>query len=98
MPFDEMMYEYDVPDDGVCPNCGIGRMCQDTKPFLSLFRGNIFTIPDALTWQCDICHYYQFDYTTREVMSRMTFYATIHFYDDDQTTNTSDDQPISTSG
>lgn len=78
------MFEYDeLEEDDSCPNCSIGRIRKGSRPYLRLFQGQLFTIPDALIWQCDMCNYYEFDDTTGEIVNQMIFGATFDsFYAD----------------
>lgn len=69
----------------ICPRCRVGRLQKGSKPFLRLFRGHLFTIPDALIYQCDVCAYYEFDETSFEIISDMMFGATLPEYDNGKT-------------
>lgn len=59
----------------ICPNCNLGHYHIMAKPFLRLFRGQIFTIPNAVCYQCDICGYYEFDSMMDELIRDMTHRA-----------------------
>lgn len=58
-----------------CPRCMVGRTRISSKPFLKLYRRHLFTIPDALCYECDVCGYYEFDDTNFEIISDMIFAA-----------------------
>jgi len=73
-------YDEDFANDD-CPQCHLGRLRVTQKPFLRLYRGYLFTIPDALCYQCDVCDYYSFDYSTHEVIANMVFAASVSLSD-----------------
>lgn len=75
----------DEIESELCPRCRVGRLQLGGKPFLRLFRGHLFTIPDALCYECDVCAYYEFDETSFEIISDMMFGATLPEYDDSKT-------------
>lgn len=65
-----MLERNDAPVD-FCPNCGVGRIKSGSKPYLKLFQGQLFTIPDATIWNCDICPYSEFDDSVFETIDHM---------------------------
>jgi len=57
--------------DDECPRCRIGRIQVVAKPFLRLYHKQLFTIPDAVCYECDSCGYYEFDETNYDIIADM---------------------------
>lgn len=52
------------------------------QPYLELYRGHLFTIPDALCYECDVCEYVEFDDALIEIMGDMVFGISLPFDND----------------
>ncbi|MGJ3238377.1 MAG: hypothetical protein ACFE0Q_06705 [Anaerolineae bacterium] len=76
------MNDYDETMQNTCPQCGIGRVQAISKPYVKLFLGQLFTVPDALCYQCDVCHFSEFDGMTFEIISDMMLGASLSSDDD----------------
>lgn len=47
-----------------CPNCQIG-ICQPTRTtYLTIYNNLLVSVPNTPVWQCDICHYQEFEHET----------------------------------
>ena len=57
--------------DDECPQCMVGRIRAESKPFLKLFHKQLFTIPDGVCYICDVCDFYEFDYTNYDIIDKM---------------------------
>lgn len=69
------MQEHQDNQNSFCPNCGVGHTKLCHKPYLRLFLGQLFTIPNALCYQCDMCNYCEFDESALDIVSDMIFSA-----------------------
>lgn len=76
------MHLNDEIGDVFCPDCGLGCLKTVTKPYLQLYLGKLFTIPNAVCYQCDICRYCEFDEANFDVISEMMFGAKVNNHDD----------------
>lgn len=66
------MYEDDDElIDDECPRCSYGRIQVKAKPFLKFHHKHLFTIPDAVCYQCDSCGYYEFDDSNYDIINEM---------------------------
>lgn len=65
-----------------CPECGLGSLKTVSRPYLQLYLGQLFTIPNAVCYQCDICRYSEFDESNFDVISNMMFGAKANNNDD----------------
>lgn len=72
------MLEHDDAPVDYCPNCGVGKIKSGSKPYLKLFHGQLFTMPDATIWNCDVCPYYEFDDTVFDIINHMIDGAISH--------------------
>ena len=70
--------------DNICPKCELGYMKTTSKPYSRLFLKQLFTIPNAPCYECDICRYCEFDDANFDVISDMIFGARLH-NDEDKT-------------
>jgi hypothetical protein len=43
------------------------------RPYLELYRGHLFTIPDATCYECDVCDFIEFDESIVEMIGDMVF-------------------------
>lgn len=57
--------------DDECPRCMVGRIQVKHKPFLQLYNNQLFTIPDGLCYECDVCGDCEFDYTNYDIIDKM---------------------------
>ncbi|MDQ7026159.1 MAG: hypothetical protein Q9P01_20400 [Anaerolineae bacterium] len=64
------MYKQEDKADSnhICPRCQIGRIHLRFRPYLELHQGHLFTIPDAICYECDVCGYVEFDEAILEVI------------------------------
>lgn len=67
-----------------CPECVTGRVIKTTKPYLKLFQGQLFTVPDALYYCCDLCEYQVVDNSTFNIVSHMMFSARVRASTDEK--------------
>lgn len=65
----------DVTYSAFCPDCGIGSIKIRKRPFLKLYYGQLFTIPNALCYVCDVCNYTEFDNMSFDLISDMIHHA-----------------------
>lgn len=49
------------PDDELCPRCFVGRLQKGEATFITVYEGQLVTIPGATAFTCDICDYREFD-------------------------------------
>lgn len=49
------------PDDELCPRCFVGRLQKGEATFLTVYEGQLVTVPGAVAFTCDICDYREFD-------------------------------------
>jgi len=75
--YEEFEDDY-LSDMDSCPQCQIGRVRMVSKPYLKLFQGQLFTVPDALYYRCDACDFQQVDDSIYNIISDMVFAARIH--------------------
>lgn len=54
-----------------CPQCHVGRVRTALRPYLQLFRGHLFTIPDARSYSCDACDYVAWDRAIIDIVDEM---------------------------
>ncbi len=54
-----------------CPRCQIGHLHQSRATFSALYKGMLFTLPDAEAWMCDICQYREFDASLLDQIDRL---------------------------
>ena len=57
--------------DDECPRCMVGRIRVTSKPFLKLFNKQLFTIPNAVCYECDVCGDYEFDDASYDIIDKM---------------------------
>jgi len=62
-------------EDGTCPGCNYGRIRTTRQPYVRVFRGHLFTVPDAICFVCDVCEYCEFEDTIVDIMGEMIFVA-----------------------
>lgn len=48
-------------DSLICPQCRVGRLDLKCANVLRFYGGTLVCAPNTPTWQCDICHYREFD-------------------------------------
>ena len=70
-------YDDEHEVDDVCPRCRIGRIHLGRRPYLELYQGHLFTIPDATTYECDVCDWVEFDEGIVQLIGDMVFGASI---------------------
>jgi YgiT-type zinc finger domain-containing protein len=44
-----------------CPNCNIGKLKQRKTTLVRVYDATLISIPNALAWECDVCHTRQYD-------------------------------------
>lgn len=71
------MVEFDDELGDGCPRCRVGRIQLSKRPYLELYKGHLFTVPDATCYVCDVCDYAEFDETIIELIGNMVFGASI---------------------
>ena len=78
------MYDYEDDDelDDTCPNCRVGRIQLGRRPYLELYQGHLFTVPDATCYECDVCNFVEFDEAIINLMGDMVFGASIPLDDE----------------
>lgn len=64
-----------LPTENQCPRCGHGRLQPLSKPYWHVFRGQVFTIPDALYHECDACGYGEYDDVIVDLLGMMLYHA-----------------------
>ncbi len=70
-----MRKENEVINPQFCPDCGVGLVTARARPFLKLYYGQLFTIPNATCYVCDVCNYSEFDETVFDLISDMIFHS-----------------------
>jgi hypothetical protein len=43
-----------------CPRCTVGRCQRQTAPFVDMYNGQLFCVPDTPIYVCDVCHFAEF--------------------------------------
>lgn len=73
------MYNHEDKDalHHVCPRCQIGRIQLTFRPYLELYKGHLFTMPDATCHECDVCGFVEFDEATIELMDAIVLGVSI---------------------
>lgn len=73
--------EFTFPqDDELCPRCRYGRIRSNPQPYVRVFRGHVFSVPDAICLTCDVCDYCEYEALVIGIMGKMISVAqnTIH--------------------
>ena len=66
------MYEdEDEFSEMACPNCQIGRISKSQRPYLEMYKGHLFTIPQATCYTCDVCNLIEFDKMTIDMVTNI---------------------------
>jgi YgiT-type zinc finger domain-containing protein len=50
--------------DLTCPVCRLGRLESRSRVYLRRFGNTLVSVPNTPAWECDVCHYRQFDPTS----------------------------------
>ncbi len=50
--------------DVTCPVCRLGRLEMQSRVYLRRFGNTLVNAPNTPAWECDVCHYRQFDPTS----------------------------------
>ncbi len=58
-------------EDDLCPRCRYGRIRSNPLPYIRIFRGHLFTVPDATCLTCDVCDYCEYEDPFIEIMGQM---------------------------
>lgn len=48
-------------NDELCPRCFVGRLQKGQATFITVYEGQLVTVPGAAAYTCDICDYREFD-------------------------------------